>query len=242
MSTVEVTREVPGGVLRIVPAPPEAMPDAVSEPPTGPAEPESAPPRAEEPNQPVFDMRDVPLGTLLHRSGLVTAEQLGSALAEGSRTRQRLGEVLVQRGWIDDAHLSRLLAGQKGLPFIELGVNADRPRGLQALGRRRGARARRPRHRLRQRQAGGRDLRPHGRRHRHVHRGAAREGLHPRRRCAERDRPSRRRRGSPDGGSRRTRPRPHRPLSLPPLRRRSPPSPKPLRPPPPSRSHRRMRR
>ena len=128
MSTAEVSREVPGGVLRIVPALPEAMPDVVPEPPAA-VEPESAPARAEGPDQPVFDMRDVPLGTLLHRSGLVTAEQLGSALAEGSRTRQRLGEVLVQRGWIDDAHLSRLLAGQKGLPFIEL---ASTPIDLEA--------------------------------------------------------------------------------------------------------------
>jgi MshEN domain len=118
MSTVEVSREGQGGVLRIVPVPPDVMPDAAPESSSGPAEP--AQPRADQPDQPVFDMRDVPLGTLLHRSGLVTAEQLGSALAQGSRTRQRLGEVLVERGWIDDAHLSRLLAGQKGLPFIDL--------------------------------------------------------------------------------------------------------------------------
>lgn len=66
-------------------------------------------------------MRDIPLGTLIHRAGLVGVERLEEALAEGNRTGKRLGEILVDRGWIEDRDLARLLAGQQGLPFVELG-------------------------------------------------------------------------------------------------------------------------
>lgn len=135
MSTVEAS-DVPGGVLRILPAPPENSPDTPQSdtpqtPPAEPVEPAASSAEPQDDAQPVFDMRDVPLGTLLHRSGLVTAEQLGSALAEGSRTRQRLGEVLVERGWLDDADLARLLAGQKGLSYVDLETTQIDPEALK---------------------------------------------------------------------------------------------------------------
>jgi hypothetical protein len=68
-------------------------------------------------------MIDVPLGTLIFRAGLLGEEQLEDALREGMRTGQRLGEVLIGRGWLQERDLGRLLAGQKGLPFVE--VSAD---------------------------------------------------------------------------------------------------------------------
>ena len=64
-------------------------------------------------------MRGVPLGTLILREGLLAEEQLAHALQEGMRTGKRLGEVLVERGLIRDHDLSRLLAGQRGFPFVE---------------------------------------------------------------------------------------------------------------------------
>lgn len=65
-------------------------------------------------------MRDVPLGTLIFRAGLLAEEQLEDALQDGMRTGKRLGEVLLERGWLHERDLGRLLAGQKGLPFIEV--------------------------------------------------------------------------------------------------------------------------
>jgi type II secretion system (T2SS) protein E len=65
-------------------------------------------------------MRDVPLGTLIFRAGLLAEEQLEDALQDGMRTGKRLGEVLLERGWLHERDLGRLLAGQKGLPFVEL--------------------------------------------------------------------------------------------------------------------------
>jgi hypothetical protein len=71
-------------------------------------------------------MRDVPLGTLIFRAGLLAEEQLEDALQEGMRSGKRLGEVLLERGWLHERDLGRLLAGQKGLPFVELsGVSPD---------------------------------------------------------------------------------------------------------------------
>ena len=74
------------------------------------------------------DMYDVPLGTLVYRSGLLSADQIESALGESERIGKRLGEVLIDSKMIDERDLGRLLAGQKGLPFLDLGqmeIEAD---------------------------------------------------------------------------------------------------------------------
>jgi hypothetical protein len=76
---------------------------------------------------PVVDMRDIPLGTLVHRAGLLTADQLEAALAEGSETGRRLGEILISRGLLEERQVASLIAGQKGLPFIELHPDAVDP-------------------------------------------------------------------------------------------------------------------
>ncbi|MGA9761904.1 MAG: hypothetical protein WBQ14_05725 [Gaiellaceae bacterium] len=66
------------------------------------------------------EMLDMPLGTLIFRAGLIAPQQLEDALAEGLRSGKRLGEVLLSRGWLSEDDLSRLLAGQKGLPYADL--------------------------------------------------------------------------------------------------------------------------
>jgi hypothetical protein len=76
---------------------------------------------------PVGDMRDVPLGTLVFRAGLLPEERLEEALQEGMKTGKRLGEILLERGWVSEVDLGRLLAGQKGLPFVELDPSAVDP-------------------------------------------------------------------------------------------------------------------
>jgi Type II secretion system (T2SS), protein E, N-terminal domain len=102
----------------VAPAAPETPPLAPVEPPV-PAEPTSA--------VPVSDMRDVPLGTLVFRAGLLPEERLEEALQEGMRSGKRLGEILLERGWVSETDLGRLLAAQKGLPFVELDPTALDP-------------------------------------------------------------------------------------------------------------------
>ena len=90
-------------------------------PAPGPAAPVPVEPA---PAVPVADMRDVPLGTLVFRAGLLPEEHLEEALQEGMKTGKRLGEILLERGWVSETDLGRLLAAQKGLPFVELDPSA----------------------------------------------------------------------------------------------------------------------
>ena len=112
-------------------APPVAPPDPVLAAPA-PAQPVAAP---VEPASavPVNDMRDVPLGTLVFRAGLLPEEQLEEALQEGMKTGKRLGEILLERSWVSETDLGRLLAAQKGLPFVELDPTALDPTAAPLL-------------------------------------------------------------------------------------------------------------
>jgi Type II secretion system (T2SS), protein E, N-terminal domain len=114
--------------------PPAATPPAVAAP-VAPAEPAAPAPEAQPaPTAPIREgMRDVPLGTLIFRAGLLAEEQLEEALQEGMRTGKRLGEVLVARGLISEDDLGRLLAGQQGLRFVELASTPVDPAAVSML-------------------------------------------------------------------------------------------------------------
>jgi MshEN domain len=82
---------------------------------------------------PLRERPDAPLGTLIFRAGLLPAETIENALEEGVKTGRRLGEILVERNLIKEDDLTRLLAGQKGLPYVSLRerpVEADAARLL----------------------------------------------------------------------------------------------------------------
>jgi MshEN domain len=59
------------------------------------------------------------LGTMLTERDFITREQLAVALEEGAETGERLGEVIVRRGWISEDDLARLLAEQWQLGFVD---------------------------------------------------------------------------------------------------------------------------
>jgi Type II secretion system (T2SS), protein E, N-terminal domain len=73
-------------------------------------------------------------GAVVVDAGVVTAERLREALAEGARTGERPGEVMVRRGWADERQIGRVLAEQWQLPFMQ-GVSAvpDSARALLSL-------------------------------------------------------------------------------------------------------------
>jgi hypothetical protein len=54
------------------------------------------------------------------REKLITAEQLELALADQQATGLRLGELLVDWGWVDSAAVSRALAEQYEMDFVDL--------------------------------------------------------------------------------------------------------------------------
>jgi hypothetical protein len=69
-----------------------------------------------------MNLRDLPLGSLIVRDGIVRAADVRDALVEAQETDRRLGEVLLDRGWIRERDLARLLAEQEGLDFVDLGL------------------------------------------------------------------------------------------------------------------------
>ena len=116
--------------LTLTPPAPLAAP---VQPVEAPAQPVEAPVEAQAAPIPVSDMREVPLGTLIFREGLLTEEQLEEALQDGMKRGKRLGEVLLERGLVSENDLGRLLAGQKGLQFVQLDAATIDPAAVQLL-------------------------------------------------------------------------------------------------------------
>ena len=82
---------------------------------------------------PLRERPDAPLGTLIFRAGLLPAETIENALEEGVKTGRRLGEILIERGLLQEEDLTRLLAGQKGLPFVTLRSEPVDPEATKLL-------------------------------------------------------------------------------------------------------------
>ncbi|MDM7916640.1 MAG: hypothetical protein QUU85_15460, partial [Candidatus Eisenbacteria bacterium] len=70
------------------------------------------------------------LGVLLLEGGAVTATQIEEALEEQSVTRERLGEILLRRGWIGESALADGLALQYGYGRFDPSRDAVDPRAL----------------------------------------------------------------------------------------------------------------
>lgn len=67
-----------------------------------------------------MNLRDLPLGSLIVRDGIARAATVRDALVEAQETDRRLGEVMLDRGWIRERDLARLLAEQEKLEFVDL--------------------------------------------------------------------------------------------------------------------------
>ncbi|MGE0355579.1 MAG: GspE/PulE family protein [Burkholderiales bacterium] len=62
----------------------------------------------------------VRLGEVLVGQGLISPEQLASALAEQKRNSRKLGRIIVERGLVPEEGISRALGKQLGIPFVDL--------------------------------------------------------------------------------------------------------------------------
>jgi hypothetical protein len=58
------------------------------------------------------------LGSILIQENVASAEQIDEAVAEGLESGARLGEVVLRRGWINEAGLAKLIARQWDLNFV----------------------------------------------------------------------------------------------------------------------------
>src|SRR4029079_11226839 len=75
----------------------------------------------------------LPLGALLVREGLITNEQLETALIDQQGTGLRLGELLIQWGWVESSAVSRALAERYDLEFVDLGATEIDPKAVELL-------------------------------------------------------------------------------------------------------------
>ncbi|HEX4979562.1 MAG TPA: GspE/PulE family protein, partial [Acidimicrobiales bacterium] len=73
------------------------------------------------------------LGEMLIAKGIITDEQLEGALREQQMTAERLGTILVSRGYVDEVALVRILAEHFGLEFIDLEERPIDPSAVQLV-------------------------------------------------------------------------------------------------------------
>jgi MshEN domain len=69
---------------------------------------------------PNLEPRSEPLGVLVVEAGLVTPADLVWALEEAAQRRRRLGEILIEEEFVSRDALVRLLAEQRGMPYVDL--------------------------------------------------------------------------------------------------------------------------
>ena len=67
------------------------------------------------------------LGETLIQAGLITEDDLRTALAEHKRTGERLGAVLVRMNLATERQISKALAYQLGFPYVNLAENPPEP-------------------------------------------------------------------------------------------------------------------
>jgi hypothetical protein len=83
--------------------------------------------------QRVRDVRREPLGALLAEAGLLDESEIDLALRTARRSGRRLGEVLIEYGLVTSFDVVRLVAEQRGLPFVDLNSFSVDPAAARLL-------------------------------------------------------------------------------------------------------------
>lgn len=78
-------------------------------------------------------LRGQRLGEMLVQGGFITAPMLQQALAVQAQTGERLGQVLMARGYITKQRLGEALGTQRGFPYVNLGVQTVDEELLRSL-------------------------------------------------------------------------------------------------------------
>jgi type IV pilus assembly protein PilB len=74
-----------------------------------------------------LDRRGREIGALLVAAGALTTDELDAALLDQAASGQRLGEIVVERGWSTQRSVAQALAEQAGLEFLDLRTAALDP-------------------------------------------------------------------------------------------------------------------
>ncbi len=60
------------------------------------------------------------IGELLHKHGIITRQQLEEALEKQKKEKKRLGEILIDLGYLSSKELLWMLSEQADIPFVEI--------------------------------------------------------------------------------------------------------------------------
>ena len=60
------------------------------------------------------------MGDLLVQADMITKDQLKEALQEQVKTGKKLGEILVEKGWVTEQNIIEVLEFQLGIPQVDL--------------------------------------------------------------------------------------------------------------------------
>lgn len=83
--------------------------------------------------RPAREARREPLGALLAEAGLLDETEIDFALDAARREGKRLGEVLIDYGLVTSVDVVRLVAQQRGLPFLDVASLAVDPAAARLL-------------------------------------------------------------------------------------------------------------
>jgi hypothetical protein len=81
----------------------------------------------------VREARREPLGALLAEAGLLDRGEVDFALARAQTEGKRLGEILIEYGLVSSNDVIRLVAEQRGLPFVDVGTLPVDPAAAKLL-------------------------------------------------------------------------------------------------------------
>jgi hypothetical protein len=81
----------------------------------------------------VWEARREPLGELLSEAGLLDPSEVAFALARARSEGKRLGEVLIEYGLVSSTDVIRVVAEQRGLPFLDIGTVPVDPSAAKLL-------------------------------------------------------------------------------------------------------------
>jgi type IV pilus assembly protein PilB len=73
------------------------------------------------------------LGAILLERGLIDRDRLVEALAESEATRVRIGDILLRRGWVYEQELTRAVACQYDLEYVDLSTASVNARDAALL-------------------------------------------------------------------------------------------------------------
>jgi hypothetical protein len=81
----------------------------------------------------VWEARREPLGELLSEAGLLDPSEVAFALERARSEGKRLGEVLIEHGLVSSTDVIRVVAEQRGLPFLDIGTVPVDPSAAKLL-------------------------------------------------------------------------------------------------------------